>query len=103
MAKKGQPKTGGRKKGGRNKATKDVQSFVDAVFSKVDPIALCNKLLASEDEKVVAGVLKMLMEYRFGKPAQPVTGENGQGPVLHKLEIINHIERPVRPSALGTN
>jgi len=45
-------KTGGRKKGTPNKLTRDVQAFVDAIFSKVNPIEKLETLLASESDKV---------------------------------------------------
>src|SRR5713226_10043749 len=90
---------GGKQKGQKNKATRDVQAFVDAVFKRVNPLKVDQELLQSTDEKVRAMMLRSLLEFRYGKPAQPVTGEGGQGPVLHKIEMVNHIERPVRPRA----
>lgn len=44
--------------------------FVDAIFSKVDPIEKLETLLASESDKVQAGVLLRLLEYRYGKPKE---------------------------------
>jgi hypothetical protein len=65
-------KTGGRKKGTPNRLTRDVQAFVDAIFCKVDPIDKLETLLASESERVQAGVLLRLLEYRYGKPKESV-------------------------------
>ena len=65
-------KTGGRTKGTPNKLTRDVQTFVDAIFRKVNPIEKLETLLASESDKVQAGVLLRLLEYRYGKPKESV-------------------------------
>ena len=55
---------GGSRLGKRNKLTLDVQAFVDRVFAKVDPIEKLESLLSSESEKVQAGVILRLLEYR---------------------------------------
>lgn len=65
-------KTGGRKKGTNNKLTRDVQAFVDKVFSEVNPIDKLTDLLASESDKVQAGVMLRLLEYRYGKPKESI-------------------------------
>ena len=65
-------KTGGRRKGTPNRLTRDVQVLMDAVFSKVDPIKKLEALLASESDKVQAGVLLRLLEYRYGRPKESV-------------------------------
>ena len=71
---KGVKTGGGSRKGKPNKGSEDVKAFVDAIFKRVDPWTLAEKLLNSENEKVSATVLLRLMEYRFGKPVQPIGG-----------------------------
>jgi len=61
---------GGSRKGRRNKLTQDVQDFVDQIFKRIDPIEKIETLLASESEKVQAGVMIRLLEYRYGKPKE---------------------------------
>jgi predicted nucleotidyltransferase len=65
-------KTGGRRPGSRNKLTRDVQAFVDQIFKRIDPIDKLESLLASESEKVQAGVMIRLLEYRYGKPKESI-------------------------------
>lgn len=65
-------KTGGRRKGTPNKATRDVQEFVDRVFKQIDPLEKTAQLLEGESEKVQAGVLLRLLEYRYGKPKESI-------------------------------
>jgi len=65
-------KTGGRRKGSQNKLTRDVQEFVDRVFRQIDPIEKLLTLLESESEKVQAGVMLRLLEYRYGKPKESI-------------------------------
>jgi hypothetical protein len=65
-------KTGGRKAGSRNKLTRDVQEFVDKVFRNIDPVDKLTVLLSSESEKVQAGILLRLLEYRYGKPKESI-------------------------------
>lgn len=80
------PANAGRKVGSRNKLTLDVQTFVDRVFAKVDPIEKLESLLASESEKVQAGVILRLLEYRYGKPKESleVTGTIGLAEVIER-------------------
>lgn len=68
----GHAKAGGRKRGSKNKLTRDVQEFVDKVFEGVEPIGKLQSLLGSESEKVQAGVMLRLLEYRYGKPKESV-------------------------------
>lgn len=69
----GHAKAGGRRKGSQNKVTRDVQLFVDRVFARVDPLERVEALLRSESEKVQAGVLLRLLEYRYGKPKESIS------------------------------
>jgi len=80
-----------------NKLTRDVQVFVDRVFSEVDPIEKLQALLASESDKVQAGVLLRLLEYRYGRPKESVelTANIGLREIVQKARE--------RASAAGTD
>jgi len=91
-------KTGGRKAGVKNKTTLALQQYVDKVFTFMDPEKLAHSLLQSDNEKVVATVFLRLLEYRYGKPAQPITGPNGDA-LSFTMTVVNHIERPSRTAA----
>lgn len=87
-------KTGGRRKGTRNKVTRDVQEFVDRVFRQIDPIDKLTTLLQSESEKVQAGVMLRLLEYRYGKPKESleVTG------TISLAEVIGRARQRIKTS-----
>jgi hypothetical protein len=63
-------KTGGRKKGSKNRVNRDVEALLDKVFQRVNPVAKLEELLNSDDPRISAGVLLKLMEYRYGKPKE---------------------------------
>ena len=90
-------KTGGRKKGTPNKLTRDVQAFVDMIFTKVDPIEKLETLLASGSERVQAGVLLRLLEYRYGKPKESMELSGS----LSLREVVQKARE--RANAAGTN
>jgi hypothetical protein len=72
-------RTAGRTPGTPNKATHDVQVFIDRVFAQVDPDQLAVEFLNCEDRKVAAMIFKTLIEYRYGKATEHihVTGMEG--------------------------
>ena len=70
-------KTGGRKKGTPNKRL-DLQAFLDSVEKQIDPVKLAKKFLSGKNPS--EKVFLRFLEYRYGKPAQVITGEDG-GPV----------------------
>ena len=83
-------KTGGRQKGSKNRTSTEVQDLVDAIFKKVNPVDKAIKLLEFGSDKTQGTVLLKLMEYRYGKPVQPLEhlGEGG-GPILHTIRFGN--------------
>ncbi len=68
-------KTGGRKPGTPNKASKDVQLWVDQVFKAVDPTEMALKFIQCDQPKVAAAVFLRMMEYRYGKPTEHIKAE----------------------------
>lgn len=82
-------KTGGRQKGSKNRSALEVKDLVDAIFKKIDPIEKAIKLLEFGSEKAQATILMRLLEYRYGKPIQPISGEGG-GPV--RVQLITNTD-----------
>lgn len=90
-------KTGGRKKGTPNVATRDVQELVNAIFAKIDPVEKALQIFNSGNLKSETALLMRLLEYRYGKPVQPIagTGEGGAIP----FQLVSYIPRPIDASA----
>jgi hypothetical protein len=61
-------KKGGRPKGAKGTAAREVRKFVDKVFAKLDPEKFAIELLNCNDEKIRATVFLRLLEYRYGRP-----------------------------------
>lgn len=86
---------GGRQKGTPNKATSDVKAafakrgheFVEALY----------RLTLSKDENVRLRALALVFDRWLGKAPQPLTGADGEGPVLSRIERVIVDERPVTP------
>ena len=72
-------KTGGRLKGTPNKATVGIK----AAFQKHgdDLVRALLALTKSDDERVRLGAIQAALDRGWGRPAQAVTGEGGDGPV----------------------
>ena len=85
-AHKGQKKTGGRQKGTPNKATAGLK----AAFQKHEK-ELVEGLLAlveSMDEHVRIKAIQACFDRGWGKPAQSVTGADGEGPAIVEIRRI---------------
>ena len=87
---------GGRQKGTPNKATTDIK----AAFAKRGPelVAALLKLCRSDDENVRLRALALAFDRWLGKAPQPLTGAEGEGPVLARIERIIVDERPAMQS-----
>ena len=85
-AHKGQKKVGGRKKGTPNKATAGLK----AAFQEHEE-ELVKGLLAltkSDDEHVSLGALKACFDRGWGRPPQPMTDAEGEGPPIVEIRRI---------------
>lgn len=92
MAKaKGSQKTGGRKKGSRNKATADIKAALQKHGQALVKALLA--LVKSKDEKVRLGAIKEALDRGYGRPAQAITGEGGEGPVAVTFTMHLHREK----------
>lgn len=82
---------GGRKKGTPNKVTADIR----AAAQKHGPAmieALARIATKGESEAARVSAINALLDRGYGKAAQPLTGEGGEGPVKMSLKV-----RFVRP------
>lgn len=77
---------GGRKKGTPNKATAGIK----AAFQKHET-ALVKALLAltkSNDEQVRLRAIQACLDRGYGRVPQPMTGEEGEGPAVIRIERV---------------
>ena len=87
---RGGPRPGsGRPKGARSKLADDVRKLAekDAVAAWKRVVSLLN----SKDERVQLAAAQEVLNRRYGKPAQAVTGEGGEGPV--RIVVETGVER----------
>lgn len=71
-SKKGEHR-GGRKKGTPNKATADIKAAIDAAVDFNELLKVAYRLALGGD----MAALKLLLEYRFGKPSQVIEQKGG--------------------------
>ena len=86
MADKKGRKTGGRKKGTANTATAGLK----AAFQKHEK-ALVKGLLAltkNKDANIRLKAFQACLDRGWGKPPQPMTGEDGGGPAILRVEHV---------------
>lgn len=78
----------GRKKGGVNSATLALKDRSAMILHRANAPALWEKLLKSEDMRLVQDTLKYLTDRVYGKPAQAVTLSGGTEPIKVIHEFI---------------
>ena len=84
--KPGTPKTGGRQKGAANKVTRDVK----AAARDYAPQALETliELLGRKDNPASQlGAARELLDRGYGKPTQPVSGDDDMPPIRATLKV----------------
>lgn len=107
MAKaKGASKTGGRKAGIPNKVTVEIKE----IARRYGPSALkeAAKLAGlvdngegkADSEQARIAALNIILDRAYGKAAQPLTGEGGEGPVQIQ-ELLNSIDGKTRGIPTG--
>jgi hypothetical protein len=89
---KGHKTGGGSRKGVPNKASQDIQS---AIRGGCDLVAKGLELLECGDKKVEAIAWRVLMEYGYGKPVQPISGPSGGA--IPFTWVNDAVPRPQRP------
>ena len=80
-------KTGGRVKGSKNKQTFEVKTVAQS-YAKEAVERLAYLMLHAESEAAQVAAIKEILDRAVGKSAQPQTGEDGEGPVRHVLEVL---------------
>lgn len=76
----GTPKSGGRRKGSRNKATADVKAAAQKYTTEA-LATLAEIMRKGESEPARVASAKELLDRGHGKSPQPQTGEGGEGPI----------------------
>lgn len=82
MATGGKRPGAGRPKGTPNKSTAEIKAL--AQKHGVTAVEKLVGLMESADERTVIAACKELLDRGYGKAAQAVTGEGGEGPVILK-------------------
>jgi hypothetical protein len=85
---RGRERTGGRAPGQRNNATVEIKALLAANLPGERIIALLNKKLESKDEHIAMKALEVCMHYMFGKPVQPIVGEELAPPIKIDISAI---------------
>jgi hypothetical protein len=88
----GTPKTGGRQKGTPNKATLEIKhaarNYAPEALKELARLAS-----KAESEAARVAAIREILDRAYGKPAQAVTGEGGEGPVQTVLQIVTGVPR----------
>jgi len=80
-------KTGGRTAGTPNKATSEIKALAQA-HAAIAIAELARLAIKAESEAARVAAIKELLDRGYGKSAQPLTGEGGEGPVQYqKIEF----------------
>jgi len=92
--KKGHAKIGGRRKGVGNKLPAAVKDLLENIYTEERMIDEFENLLRSRDPRVRLEVLKLALSYQYGKPAQPIVGDDALPPVKIDVSAIpSHREK----------
>ncbi len=80
----GYPKTGGRPKGSRNKATKEVKALLQPQVPKAKK--RLRELVGHDDPEIALKAVQLVLAYTYGKPTdrKEISGSDG-GPALVAL------------------
>lgn len=86
-------KTGGRLKGSPNKVAAEIK----ALAQKHGPEMIEGLLAMARDENTPhaarIAAQREVLDRGFGKPAQAITGEGGEGPVEQIIQVITGVPR----------
>lgn len=85
---KGHPKYGGRKKGTPNHATAELKELLNTMLSRKKLERLWKRKLFHKDPAIAMKAFEMAQHYMFGKPQQPLVGEEHQSPIHIDISAI---------------
>jgi hypothetical protein len=86
--KKGKPKTGGRKAGTPNKATASIKTLLNVLLPEQRLAKEWEDHLKHKDPHIRFEAFKLANAYLFGKPVQPVVGEELAPPMKIDISAI---------------
>jgi hypothetical protein len=93
---KGHKKLGGRVKGVPNLATVAIKELLNSKVSDEELWKLWKKKLYSKDPHIATKALELVLHYKYGKPIQPIVGEELAPPI--KIDISAIPTRHVKAS-----
>jgi hypothetical protein len=88
-------KTGGRQKGARNVAAVGIKALLAEVLSDGELKKRWKKWLGHRDEHIAFEAFKLALSYLYGKPVQPVVGEELAPPIKIDISAIPSYREPV--------
>jgi hypothetical protein len=91
---KGHEKLGGRKKGTRNKGTDSIKTLLNTLLPEEELAGLWKRKLYSKNPHVAMKAFELAIHYMFGKPVQPVAGEELEPPIKIDISAIPKFRVP---------
>ena len=85
---KSHEKLGGRKKGTRNKGTDSIKTLLNTLLSEEELAGLWKQKLYSKNPHVAMKAFELAIHYMFGRPVQPVVGEDSAPPIKIDISAI---------------
>ena len=93
---KSHEKLGGRKKGTPNKVTVAIKDLLNEKIDDEQLWKVWAKHLRSRDAHISIKALELILHYKYGKPIQPIVGEEPAAPI--KIDISAIPTRHVKAS-----
>jgi hypothetical protein len=81
-------KTGGRQKGARNVASAGIKTLLGEVLSDAELKRRWKQWLGHHDQHIGFEAFKLALSYLYGKPVQPVAGEESAPPLRIDISAI---------------
>jgi hypothetical protein len=85
---KSHEKLGGRQKGTRNNATVELKQMLARMVPEKQLERMWWKQLRSRDPHIAYKAFELMLHYRFGKPVQPIVGEENAPPIKIDISAI---------------
>jgi hypothetical protein len=85
---KGHKKLGGRKPGSRNQAVTDLKQLLNRMIPEEMLERMWWKELRNKDPHLRLKAFELMLHYRFGKPVQPIVGEENAPPIKIDISAI---------------
>lgn len=80
-------KSGGRRKGSLNKATKDLKEAA-RLHCEAAVARLAHLMFHAQSEQAQIAACKELLDRGYGKPAQAIIGDEDEAPIKTVMEIV---------------